>query len=57
MYETFLMSCGTLINLLRVSIAALRGARTLAYLLDMSRVLRSVRLALKPLATVPQSPK
>jgi hypothetical protein len=39
-------------NLLRGPIAALRGARSLAYLLDMSRSLRSVRLALVPLATV-----
>jgi hypothetical protein len=29
-------------------IAALRGARNLAYLQDMSRLLRSVRLALHP---------
>jgi len=29
-------------------IAALRGARTLAYLKDMSRALRAVRLALHP---------
>ncbi len=33
---------------LRGRIAALRGARPLAYLSDMSRVLRSVRLALHP---------
>jgi malonyl-CoA O-methyltransferase len=43
---------GTSKNLLRDPIAALRGARSLAYLLDMSRSLRSVRLALVPLATV-----
>ena len=35
---------------LREPIAALRGAQTLAYLDDMSRVLRSVRLALDSLA-------
>jgi hypothetical protein len=29
-----------------------RGAQTLVYLPDMPRVLRSVRLALRPLATV-----
>ena len=39
-------------NLLRNSIAALRGARPLAYPQGMSRSLRSMRLALKPLATV-----
>ena len=38
----------TLNNWLRGRIAALRGARSLAYLLDMSRSLRSVRLALHP---------
>ncbi len=38
-------------NLLRVQIAVLRGAQTLVYLPDMPRVLRSVRLALRPLAT------
>ncbi|MCX7663282.1 MAG: hypothetical protein N2Z61_05985, partial [Tepidimonas fonticaldi] len=43
---------GHLENLLRGRMAALRGARRLAYLLDMSRILRSVRLALQPLATV-----
>jgi hypothetical protein len=47
---------GTLIkgasnNLLRGRMAALRGARRLAYLHDMSRLLRSGRLALQPLAT------
>jgi len=42
-------------NLLRGSIAALRGARFLAYPIGMSRSLCSVRLALKPLATVLQS--
>jgi hypothetical protein len=31
-------------NLLRASIAALRGTHPLAYPIDMSRVLRSVRL-------------
>jgi hypothetical protein len=41
-------------NLLRGAIASLRGARNLAYLSDMSRFLRSVRLALTPLATVLQ---
>ena len=39
-------------NLLRGRMAALRGARRLAYLHDMSRLLRSGRLALQPLATV-----
>jgi hypothetical protein len=39
-------------NLLRGCMAALRGARMLAYLGDMSRILRSGRLALPPLATV-----
>ncbi len=39
-------------NLLRGRMAALRGARGLAYLHDRSRLLRSVRLALQPLATV-----
>jgi hypothetical protein len=39
-------------NLLRGSIAALRGTRFRAYLGDMSLSLRSVRLALEPLATV-----
>ena len=34
--------------------AALRGAQTLAYLSDMSRVLRSGRLALGPLITLVQ---
>ena len=38
----------TLNKLLRGRIAALRGARPLAYLVDMSRLLRSVRLALHP---------
>ncbi|HEU0219361.1 MAG TPA: hypothetical protein VFQ98_00985 [Gallionella sp.] len=42
----------TVNNLLRDSIAALRGARSRAYLIDMSWLLRSVRLALKSLATV-----
>jgi len=37
---------------LRDSIAVLRGARNLAYLCDMSRLLRAVRLALKPLTTI-----
>jgi hypothetical protein len=41
-------------NLLRGAIASLRGARNLAYLFDMSRFLRAVRLALTPLATVLQ---
>ena len=35
--------------------AALRGAQILAYLNDMSRILRSVRLALDSLATLVQS--
>ncbi|TNC99040.1 MAG: hypothetical protein FD121_449 [Gallionellaceae bacterium] len=39
-------------NLLRKLIAALRGTRPIAYLTDMSQSLRSVRLALKSLATV-----
>jgi hypothetical protein len=39
-------------NLLLDSIAALRGARFLAYQFDMFRSLRAVRLALKSLATV-----
>jgi len=39
-------------NLLRDPVAVLGGARCLAYPLDMSRSLRSVRLALGPLATV-----
>lgn len=43
-------------NLLRNLIAALRGARFLAYPQGMSRSLCSVRLALKPLATVLQLP-
>mgnify|MGYP001301037243 CR=1 FL=1 len=42
-------------NLLRGHMAVLRGARSLAYLVDMSRSLRSVRLALRPLATVFQA--
>ena len=40
-----------LIGLLRGLIAVLRGARFLACLQGMPRSLRSVRLALKPLAT------
>ena len=36
----------TLINCLQERIAALGGARKLTYLLDISRILRSVRLAL-----------
>jgi hypothetical protein len=43
---------GTSKNLLRAPIAALGGARSLAYLFDMSRSLRSGRLALGPLVTV-----
>jgi len=43
---------GTSKNLLRDPIAALGGARFLAYLSDMSRSLRSGRLALGPLVTV-----
>jgi hypothetical protein len=39
-------------NLLRELIAALLGTRSIAYLIDMSQSLRSVRLALNPLATV-----
>ena len=41
-------------KLLRGPMAALRGAQTLAYLNDMSRVLCSGRLALGPLATLVQ---
>ena len=41
-------------NLLRGAIASSRGARNLAYLFDMSRLLRAVLLALTPLATVLQ---
>ncbi len=47
---------GTWNNLLRDRMAALRGARSLAYLHDMSRSLRSMRLALRPLATVFEVP-
>ena len=43
---------GTFKNLLRGPIATSRGARILAYLLDMSVVLRSRLLALEPLSTV-----
>ncbi len=39
-------------NLLRVHIAVSCGTRSLAYLVDMSRSLRSVLLAIRPLATV-----
>jgi hypothetical protein len=39
-------------NLLRGLIAALHGTRFRAYLVDMSWSLRTVRRALKPLATV-----
>lgn len=35
-------------------IAALRGARSLAYLSDMSRALRSVRLAFHPVRSIHQ---
>ena len=42
-------------KLLREPMAALRGAQILAYLNDMSRILRSVRLALDSLATLVQS--
>jgi len=35
--------------------APLRGARSLAYLIDVFRLLRAVRLALRPLATVFQA--
>ena len=45
----------TLNKLLREPMAALRGAQILAYLNDMSRILRSVRLALDSLATLVQS--
>src|SRR3990167_8183180 len=38
-------------KLLRQPSASLRGARSLAYLFDMSRSLRAVRLASGPLAT------
>ena len=41
-------------KLLREPMAALRGAQILAYLNDMSRILRSVRLALDSLATLVQ---
>jgi hypothetical protein len=37
-----------MIKWLREYMAALRGAQRLAYLHDMSRLLRSVRLALQP---------
>lgn len=43
-------------NLLRDSIAALRGARSLTYLYGMSQLLRAVRLALEPLITVLHGP-
>lgn len=43
-------------NLLRGPTAALRGTRSLADLSDMSRSLRSLRLALGPLAMVFQTP-
>jgi len=43
---------GISLNLLRGQIAALRDARNLAYPIGMSRLLRSVRLALQPLAAV-----
>ena len=42
-------------NLRRERIAALRGARSLASLIVMSRSLRSMRLTLRPLATVVQT--
>jgi hypothetical protein len=41
-------------NLLRDAIASLHVARNLAYLFDMSWLLRAVRLTLTPLATVLQ---
>ena len=44
----------TLINCLCGRIAALRGARNLDYPIDMSRLLRSVRLALHPAQTINQ---
>ena len=43
----------TSINLLRNSIAALRGTHSSPIRFDMSRSLRSERLALEMLATVP----
>ena len=43
-----------LINCLCGRIAALRGARDLDYPFDMSRFLRSVRLALHPAQTINQ---
>ena len=43
-----------LINCLCWRIAALRGARNLDYPFDMSRLLRSVRLALHPAQTINQ---
>ena len=42
-------------KLLRAPMAALRGVQILAYLNDISRILRSLRLALEPLATLVQS--
>ncbi|MBC9073076.1 hypothetical protein IAI53_13955 [Thauera sp. CAU 1555] len=39
-------------NLLRGPLAALRGARSLAYPSEMSRSLRAARLATDPLATI-----
>jgi len=44
----------TLINCLCRRIVALRGARNLDYHVDMSRFLRSVRLALHPAQTINQ---
>jgi len=44
----------TLINCLYGRIAALRGARNLDYPIDMSRFLRSGRLALHPAQTINQ---
>lgn len=49
------MSREALPQSLRGSIAALRGTRPLAYLYDMSRVLRAVRLALNPARASMQS--
>ena len=44
----------TLINCLCGRIAALRGTRNLDYTVDMSRLLRSGRLALHPAQTINQ---
>ncbi len=46
----------TLINWLYERIASLRGTRSLAYLVDMSRLLRSVRLVLHLVRRMNQRP-